>query len=101
MKFAEQIERIQYLDRLIKKRSTGTPEEMANKLGISRSQLYNLVSYLNDIGMNVKYSRTLKTFYYACGKKNIEINFSIKLITENETYRIYGGTNQLSRLVLW
>jgi len=95
MKFIKQIERIQYLDKLIKKKSTGTPKEMAYRLGISRSQLYNLVSYLNDIGMHVKYSRSLRSFYYVEGKKNIEITFSIKLITAEETHRIHGGANKL------
>lgn len=94
MKFIEQIERIQYLDKLIKKRSTGTPEELANRLGISRSQLYNIIGYLNDIGTEINYSRMRRTFYYESGGKDVEINFSIKVIAGDEVYKIHGGYSQ-------
>ena len=91
MKFVEQIERLQYLDKLIRKKSTGTPDELAGRLGISRSQLYNLISYFKDIGMEIKYSRLSKSFYYKNKDKRIEINFSIVITTEREQYRIYGN----------
>lgn len=90
MKFVKQIERLQDLDNMIGARSTGTPEEFACRLGISRSQLYNLLAYLNDIGIEVKYSRSLKSFYYYHSDKHIEINFSIKIMTNKETFKIYG-----------
>lgn len=91
MKFAKQIERLQYLDKLIRKGSTGTPDELADRIGVSRSQLYNLIGYLNDIGMMISYSRSKNSFYYDCSNKNLEINFSIKIITEQNAYTIYGG----------
>lgn len=91
MKFVEQIERLQYLEQLIRKKSTGTPEELAERIGVSRSQLYNLISYLNDIGIDIKFSRRLNSFYYVCEEKNIEITFSIKIITDQKAYTIYGG----------
>lgn len=91
MKFVEQIERLQYIDELISKRSTGTPEKLAERIGVSRSQLYNLISYLNDIGMDIKFSRRQNSFYYVCKEKEIEINFSIKIISDKKKHTIYGG----------
>jgi len=91
MKFVEQIERLQYLDEMIRKKSTGPPERLAARLGISRSQLYNLISYLNDIGMDVKFSRRLNSFHYVCKEKEIEINFSIKIISDEKEQTLYGG----------
>ncbi|MCC5912890.1 MAG: hypothetical protein JJU46_00825 [Balneolaceae bacterium] len=91
MKFIEQIERLKYLDRLIRKESTGTPEELACKLGVSRSQLYNLIGYLNDFGMAVKFSRTRNSFFYDRTDKNLDIQFSIKIVTRKEAETIYGG----------
>ena len=77
MKFVLQIERLQYLDELIRKRSTGSPSELAEKLGIGRSQLYNLLSYLGDIGMEAKFSRKRNTFFYKHSHKDMEILQSI------------------------
>jgi biotin operon repressor len=91
MHFLRQIERIQELDRLVKKRSTGSPNKLANKLGISRSHLYNLIGYLNDIGMKIKYSRSLGSFYYVNDQEELEIDFSIKIVNNENQYKIYGG----------
>jgi biotin operon repressor len=91
MKFAEQIERLQYLDQLIRKQNTGSPAELAGRLDISRSQLYNLIGYLNDIGMEIRFSRMRNSFYYECPDKDLEILFSIKIITDQKANIIYGG----------
>ncbi|TVR19902.1 MAG: HTH domain-containing protein [Balneolaceae bacterium] len=91
MKFAEQIERLQYLDQLIRKQKTGSPAELAGRLDISRSQLYNLIGYLNDIGMKIRFSRMRNSFYYECPDKDLEIQFSIKIITDQKANTIYGG----------
>jgi hypothetical protein len=40
MQFYDQIRRIEHIDFLIRSRSTGRPVELAQKLGISQSQLY-------------------------------------------------------------
>lgn len=93
MNFVKQIERLQYLDRLITKQSTGTPDELAERLGISRSQLYNLINYFNEIGIEVKYSKRLHSFYYKSDSPKIEINFSINILTKKEVHRIYGSSN--------
>ncbi len=95
MKFAEQIERLQYLDKLIRKQKTGSPSELAGRLDISRSQLYNLINYLNDIGMKIRFSRMHNSFYYDCPDKDLEIQFSIKIITDQKAHTIYGGSCSL------
>ncbi|MDR9364576.1 MAG: helix-turn-helix domain-containing protein [Balneolaceae bacterium] len=92
MKFVEQIERLKYLDELIRKGNTGTPDELARRLGISRSQLYNLINYFNDLGVPVKFSRRKNSFYYHEDDKNLEITFSIKIITDEEIMVLQGGS---------
>jgi biotin operon repressor len=99
MKFAEQIERLQYLDKQIRKKATGPPEKLAKKIGLSRSQLYNLIGYLNDIGMDVRFSRRRNSFYYTSKKKKIKINFSIKIISEENEHTIYGGGYIFANLI--
>ena len=62
-----EIERLNRINYLIKHRATGTPDELASKLPISRRQLFNLLEFFNDIGAQVKYDRTRGTYYYYDG----------------------------------
>jgi len=58
------IDRLERLDYLIRTKTTGTPDELAKKLGISRSQLYAYLSLLKDRGAPISFSRYRKCFYY-------------------------------------
>ena len=49
--------------------NTGTPEELAQKLHVSKRQLYNLVDEFRAMGASIKYSRESKTYYYTNDKK--------------------------------
>ena len=44
--------------------NTGTPEELSQKLHVSKRQLYNLVDEFRAMGASIKYSRESKTYYY-------------------------------------
>jgi len=61
----EQIERIERIHYLIKKKGTGTPEELCKKLGISRRQLFRVLDFLkNDIHAPIEYSKSRRTYFY-------------------------------------
>lgn len=62
MIFLKQLERYKKLDELIKQEQTGTPNELANELKISRSHLYRLIEELKDVGAIIGYSRKFSTF---------------------------------------
>jgi predicted transcriptional regulator len=64
MKFIKQLERYQKLDDLIKQEKTGTPNDLAEKLELSRSHLYRLLGDLKDYGAEIKYCRKMNTFQY-------------------------------------
>jgi len=48
MKTLKQLEHLQKAHKLILQENTGTPKEFANKLGICRRQLYNILEYLKE-----------------------------------------------------
>jgi len=64
MKIIKQLERLQKLDHLLKNECTGTPENFAKKLGISRSHVYRLIETLKDFGAEINYNRKQQSFYY-------------------------------------
>lgn len=84
------IERLQKLNKLIEQEQTGTPNELSDYLGISRSKLYELIDGLNGMGKKVRYNRTTKSFYYSDNNKLV-IQFSLKLISPKELEKIEGG----------
>lgn len=91
MKTQKQLNRLQKIHQYIKVSNTGTPKEFANKLNISESQLYNVLEDLKIKGFPIVYSRRLKTYRYneTC---DLEIEYSVRLLTRNEKIKIAGGT---------
>ncbi|SEA45848.1 HTH domain-containing protein [Segatella bryantii] len=71
--------RLKKFHKLVTNKSTGTPNEFAESLHISRRQLYNIIEWLEDCGADIKYSRTLGSFYY---EKTIPIQIEIHIGNE-------------------
>lgn len=90
----EFLDKLIVLAKLIKKECTGTPEELMKRLSIGRDMLYKIINELNSYGVDIKYSRTRRTFYYDTDAV-IEIYFDIKDLTEiddpEELKNISGG----------
>ena len=81
MKIFRVVERFELFNNLVKSESTGTPDQFAGRLGISRSTLYDFISELNSMGVEISYSRSKSSFYYSsCKCVNIEINIKIEKI---------------------
>ena len=85
------IDRIKKVNMLIKERRTGSPEEFAAHLGISKRQLYNIFEFFKSYGASIKYSRTRETFYYTEKDFNLIIDFSVTPIHTSEAVKINGG----------
>lgn len=58
------IEILKRMDRMIRMRSTGSPEDFAGRLSISERSLYNYLAVMRDLGAPLEYSRTLESYYY-------------------------------------
>jgi len=91
MEFIKQIERIQKAEKLIRFEKTGNPELLANKLGVSRRQMYRIIEFFKEFGAPIKYNRVSETFYYE-NDFELQIDFSIKALTECEIEEINGGS---------
>jgi len=60
------INQLEYLDRLLKMRNTGSPEELAGKLGISKSSWFELKKELEtEFSLKIEYCKYQKTYQYA------------------------------------
>jgi predicted DNA-binding transcriptional regulator YafY len=78
------IQILQRMDRMIRTRSTGSPEDFACRLSISERSLYNYLAVMRDLGAPLEYSRTYGSYLYReegkCMfefKKHVEPDYAI------------------------
>lgn len=74
------LHRLIRLDYLIHLKSTGTPANCANKIGISERSLYDYLKMLKEMGAPIKFSRNRGTYYYG-----EEGRFRISFISKHQT----------------
>lgn len=82
MELKNEIHRLNRLHRLIKMCNTGSPDELAHKLHISKRHLYNVLDNLRALDARIDYNHSDYTFYSLIW---IKIAMKIKSISENET----------------
>ncbi|NQX82390.1 MAG: hypothetical protein HRT66_10400 [Flavobacteriaceae bacterium] len=95
MRNLKEMERLRKLHNLIKSGNTGTPKELAMVLSVCESHIYNILEDLKEKGFPIKYSKSLKSYVYN-SECELEIEFSVILMTEKETINIAGGSILLS-----
>ena len=83
MNLEKQAVRIKKAHQLILEEKTGTPSEFANKLNISKSQLYNLIGILKEYDAPIKSCKKINSFYYS-KPFFLELKYSLKTILDEE-----------------
>lgn len=90
MTLFQQIDRMKYIHRLIDNEHTGNPDSFADRLQLSKRQLFNILEELRIIGLDVRYCKTRQTYYYN-GNKYLDISYSLKELSDSEVKNISGG----------
>ncbi|EAR15690.1 MULTISPECIES: DNA-binding protein [Robiginitalea] len=91
MKNIKHIERLQRLHNLIKMECTGSPSEVAFRLGISERTVYYLIEQLKDYEAKIGYDRSRKTYFYK-DDFVLEVNFSICIGAHDHVMEILEGS---------
>lgn len=60
----KQIEVIKRIDQLIRLQATGTPENLAHRLDISKTKLYRIINIMKDLNAPILYDVTIQSFVY-------------------------------------
>lgn len=90
MKVFEYLDRISMMHKLVSRQLTGTPEEFAHKLGVSRTSLYEMIDELRSRGAPIIYSKSAKTFSYR-QPYDIAVTCSLRPLTISEEKDNSGG----------
>lgn len=56
--------RIKQIDSLVRTHATGTPDQLAFKLHISRRTLFTYIKEMKNIGLPISYSKELQSYIY-------------------------------------
>ncbi len=60
----DQIKLIERIDQFIRLQATGSPEEFAFRLGISKTKLYRIINTMKELNAPIKYDITIQSFVY-------------------------------------
>lgn len=87
MSLFKSIDRLRRMDDLIRRKATGTPNEFAEKLGLSPSQLFLVLKEMKELGTPIQYCTVRKSYYYEVEGRLVIVDFV------EEGQRIKGGKN--------
>ncbi|MEW7280978.1 hypothetical protein ABW636_20485 [Aquimarina sp. 2201CG1-2-11] len=83
----KQLELIQRIDQLIRMHATGTPVNLASRLGISRAQTYRIIDIMKALNAPIEYDFTIQSFVYAKGV-DFKFGFYAKDLSSNNVSEI-------------
>lgn len=77
MNFIDDLKRLQRIHELICAEATGSPDDLAASVCVSRSELYYILRQLKILGARISYNRRMRSFCYSNNfKLNIELRVS-------------------------
>lgn len=97
MKISKQIELVQRIDRLIRLKATGSPEDFARKLNMTQRNLYRILEDLKEMGLPIVYNKVRKSYQYN-EEVTIVFRFGRKSLPDNS--QILGGRKIIENSLL-
>jgi len=61
----QKIQIVERVDKLIKRGSTGTADDLSNRLCVSRRSVYNILELMRSMGAPIEYCQIRRTYYYS------------------------------------
>lgn len=62
--YKDMFERLERIDYLIRIKGTGSPRQLADRLGLSERSIYEYLNLMKDLGAPIKYSNARHSYYY-------------------------------------
>jgi len=93
MSFINTIQDLERLDQLIRLKSTGSPDDLANKMGVSKRTVFNLISRLKELGCPVYFNCSINSY---CYQNHGKLSFRFNSMDNEGLKRITGGYSNFS-----
>lgn len=90
MELFKELETVERLHLLIQKKATGTPDNLANRFGMSKRNILRILEKMKSSGFPIAYDHFRQTYFY-----DGEVTFDLKIIIVqgDEVTKIKGGEN--------
>lgn len=95
MPLQKYLDRLERLHLLIKRKATGTVDELADKLDLSRRQTLEYISEMKDMGAPIQFCKYQQTYFYT---REVKLTLGFTELNANESAAINGGSILLSGL---
>ena len=99
MSLIRYIQKLQLLDKLISRKSTGNQISFCKKTNMSRSLLNNYIKEMKELGFPIEYDKKRQTYYYS-EEGRLTPNLFIQEIGRTEMNQKTGGASHQSITVL-
>lgn len=90
MSLQKYVERVQFIDNLIRKKAAGNATVLAKKLNLSKSGVEKFIQEMKEVGFPITYCRKRKTYLYEHEGKMVENLFTEEL-NDTEMKKVNGG----------
>jgi hypothetical protein len=90
------INRIIYLDSLVRTKSTGSVKQLAKKMNLSERAVYQYINILKDLGGPIKFCKKRSSYYYEYGGK-VVMSFLPDVYQNN----VGGGGGSYCRIIFF
>ena len=77
MNLLDKIRLIERVDALITRKGTGSPSHLADRLGISNRNIYNLINMMKELGAPIYYCKQRDSY---CYREDVSFSFGFKNI---------------------
>ncbi len=64
MSLIAQLQKLDRLDGLIRRKATGSSKQLAARFGCSQRTVYNLLNMLRELGAEIRYCKDRCSYYY-------------------------------------
>lgn len=91
MSFIKYFKLLNSFDFYIRRKATGSPDQFASKLGISRRSILRNLKDLKELGIPIRYSKERNSYYYSEEGKIVSNLFECNKIRKEEMKKITGG----------
>ena len=89
----KEMNRLEHLDRIIRTKVKGTPEQIAKRLSMSERGLYREIAELRKEGIKIAYCKTRHCYYY---EVETFLKFQASVIENGKERKIFGGENNFT-----
>ena len=91
MKVIETIRTIERIDALIRRKSTGPPKALAQKLGVSERTVYSLIDLMKQLDAPITYNHCIQSYKY-----DYEVKFGCRFYSVAlPGDKVFGGNKML------